>query len=61
MAGPEVGIAGGPFYALSLVLAAIGFVVEFAAWTMGFGAVLLGWFERWRTRRVESPPAPAAG
>ncbi|HWP99615.1 MAG TPA: polymer-forming cytoskeletal protein [Vicinamibacterales bacterium] len=56
-----VGIAGGPFYALSLVLAAIGFVVEFAAWTMGFGAVLLGWFERWRTRRVESPPAPAAG
>jgi hypothetical protein len=54
-----VGIAGGPFYLLSLVLAGLGFLVELAAWMMGFGAVLLGMFERWRARRVEPPPTPA--
>ncbi|HXH05765.1 MAG TPA: hypothetical protein VNI83_04155, partial [Vicinamibacterales bacterium] len=54
-----VGLAGGPFYLLSLVLAGLGFLVEFAAWMMGFGAVLLGLFERWRARRIEPPPAPA--
>lgn len=40
------GLAGGLFHAFALALAAVGFLVEYAAWTAGFGAALMGAFAR---------------
>jgi hypothetical protein len=45
-----VGLAGGVLYPLSLALTVAGFLVEYLAWTVGFGAVALLRFSR--------PPAP---
>jgi hypothetical protein len=53
-----VGLAGGPVrVALSVVLAA-GFVIEYVAWTVGLGAVLLSRFGR-KDPRGYVPPVPA--
>jgi hypothetical protein len=58
-----LGVAGGPLGVFALILGIIGFVIQYAAWTVGFGALLLtrfgtryGWGE---TAGPESP-APAA-
>ncbi len=54
-----VGLAGSPVrFVLGAVLLA-GFVVEYAAWTVGLGAVLITRFGRRGTRQTEMPP-PAA-
>jgi hypothetical protein len=42
---------------LGFPLAAIGYLVEYAAWTIGFGAAILVWL-RGRQRRVEVPALP---
>ncbi len=57
---------GGPVtWPFALALAAVAFLIEYVAWAMGFGAALIGVFERWRARRSASrlvapapPPAP---
>jgi hypothetical protein len=58
-----LGVAGGPLGVFALILGILGFVIQYAAWTVGFGALLLtrfgtryGWGE---TAGPESP-APAA-
>jgi hypothetical protein len=47
-----VGVAGGPLGAAAFMLATAGVLVEFVAWTVGFGAALIGMSERWRMRRA---------
>ena len=57
-----VGLAGGFLFPLTAVLLLLGFVVEYLAWTVGFGAVALMRFDR-RTAAVPQPPPvlPGAG
>jgi hypothetical protein len=54
-------LAGPISWPFALALAAAGFFIEYIAWTMGFGAALIGMFERWRASRSASrlaaPPA----
>ena len=45
MAGEAVGMAGGLFRGLGLLLALTGFLLEYAAWTAGLGALILNRFE----------------
>jgi hypothetical protein len=45
------GVVGGPMYIFAGVLALFAFLIEYVAWTMGFGAALMGMFERWRSSR----------
>jgi hypothetical protein len=45
------GMVGGPMYIFAGMLAAIAFVIEYFAWTIGFGAALMGASDRWRSRR----------
>jgi hypothetical protein len=61
-----LGVAGGPLGVFALILGILGFVIQYAAWTVGFGALLLtrfgtryGWGE---TAGPESmaPAVPAA-
>ena len=44
MAGEAVGMAGGFFRGLGVLLALAGFFLEYAAWTAGLGALLLNRF-----------------
>ena len=53
MAGEAVGMAGGLFGGLGLLLVLAGFLVEYAAWTAGLGALILNRF-------APVPPAPGA-
>jgi hypothetical protein len=57
-----LGVAGGPVGVFALILGILGFVIQYAAWTVGFGALLLTRFgtrEGWGdTTRPESPAAP---
>jgi hypothetical protein len=39
-------LAGGVVYPMTFGLAALGFLVEYVAWTVGFGATALTWFNR---------------
>lgn len=50
VAGEAVGLAGGPFRTLGALLALAGFLLEYAAWTAGLGALILNRFS----------PAPGA-
>ncbi len=45
------GVLGGPMYLFAGIMAGIAFLVEYVAWTMGFGAALMGMFGRWRSSR----------
>jgi hypothetical protein len=51
-----VGLAGGPLWLMSFGLAALGFVFEYVAWTVGLGAIALVRFND----RVQNPPPPLA-
>lgn len=55
MAGEAVGMAGGLFRGLGALLALTGFLLEYAAWTAGLGALLLNRFS------PAPPAAPAPG
>ena len=62
VAGEAVGLAGGPFRTLGALLALAGFLLEYAAWTAGLGALILNRFSPasgapWPA----DPPAPPAG
>ena len=52
MAGEALGIAGGLFRGLGVLLALLGLLLEYAAWTAGLGAFILNRFS-------SLPPAPA--
>ncbi|MFN2383659.1 MAG: hypothetical protein ABR559_05280 [Gemmatimonadota bacterium] len=39
--GSALGIAGGPLKVFAIILAIIGFAIQYVAWTTGFGALLL--------------------
>lgn len=52
-------LAGWPFSAFASALALFGLVVEYAAWTAGFGATLLGALQRGLASPVSPLPAPA--
>ena len=52
LAGEAVGMAGGFFRGLGVLLALAGFCLEYAAWTAGLGALILNRF---------APPPPAPG
>jgi hypothetical protein len=62
MLGRTLALAGWPFRPFVVLLLAIGLVVEFLAWSSGFGAVLTNAFARWGARRamrrtaVQPPP-----
>jgi len=42
-------IIGGGLFAFPLTF--VGYVVEYLAWTLGFGAAILAWHHHWRMRR----------
>jgi hypothetical protein len=44
---------------LGVPLVAMGYLVEYVAWTIGFGAVILAWFEHRRGVNSNVPPAAA--
>jgi hypothetical protein len=52
-------LAGG--FVVGAPLAAVGYLVEYVAWTVGFGATILTWFETQRGGRppVTTPAAPS--
>jgi hypothetical protein len=52
--GRLISVGGGPLWLVSTPLAAVGFFVEYAAWTIGFGAVLFSTFGR----RLPMTPPP---
>lgn len=43
---------------LVIMLLAVGFTIEFLAWSSGFGAVLSNGFSRWQSRRVARAQPP---
>jgi hypothetical protein len=49
----SVAVAGGTFF--SFPLTAVGYLVEYLAWTLGFGGAILAWLHARRT----PPPLPA--
>lgn len=54
MAGEALGLGGGLFRGLGALLALSGFLLEYAAWTAGLGALVLNRFS-------PAPPLPPAG
>ena len=60
-----LGVAGGPLGVFALILGILGFVIQYAAWTVGLGALLLtrfgtryGWGEAPGPGTPAIPPAP---
>ncbi|HUF90615.1 MAG TPA: polymer-forming cytoskeletal protein [Gemmatimonadota bacterium] len=59
-----LGVAGGPLKVFAVILGILGFVVQYAAWTVGFGALLLTRFGTrygWGDAGTETPTPPAPG
>lgn len=56
LAGHAIGLGGRALWALAAPVGVIGFLVEYAAWTVGFGAAILTRFGT----RPGLPPAPVA-
>jgi hypothetical protein len=54
-----IGLAGGMLFPMSFGLGVIGWLVEYLAWTIGFGALALTRFDR-DSRPVTSETIPAA-
>jgi hypothetical protein len=52
LVGRFLAIGGWPAEPLVWLLVIAGTVFEFAAWTAGFGAVLMNTFSGWRARRL---------
>ena len=53
-----LGLAGGFLFPLTAVLVLFGLVIEYTAWTVGFGAVALTRFDRPQAVAVPSAPPP---
>ncbi len=59
--GGALGLIGGPFGIFGGILTAIGLVIQFAAWTIGFGLFLLTRFgTRYSWGNGETPERPAS-
>jgi hypothetical protein len=60
--GRVVGLGGGVLEFIAFTILAFGFAVQYAAWTIGFGAVLLARFgssrQRWAPAVAPPPPPP---
>lgn len=63
--GSALGVAGGPLKVFAVILGILGFVIQYAAWTVGFGALLLtrfgtryGWGEEGGPETPSAPEAP---
>lgn len=59
-----LGVAGGPLKVFAVILGILGFVVQYAAWTVGFGALLLTRFGTrygWGDAGTDTPRPPAPG
>lgn len=56
--GSALGLVGGPLDAFSIVLRIFGFLVQYAAWTIGFGVLVLRLFEVRRNGRSPAHEAP---
>jgi len=54
--GRVVGLGDGIVFPITAALLFVGFLVEYIAWTVGFGAVALNRFDR---RQAQPPPTPA--
>jgi hypothetical protein len=52
------GLIGGPFHLAAVMIASFAILLEYMAWTTGFGAALTTTFESWRSRRSLAPAAP---
>ncbi|HYO46652.1 MAG TPA: hypothetical protein VEY33_08190 [Gemmatimonadota bacterium] len=56
-----LGVAGGPLGVFALILGILGFVVQYAAWTVGFGGLLLTRFgTRYGWGEIPGPESPAS-
>ncbi len=56
--GRLVAFGGGPFAVTGALLVFVGFVVEYAVWTVGLGGALLTRFGRFGPPAVRVPPVP---
>jgi hypothetical protein len=56
--GRVIGLGGGPLDIIALMVLAFGFLVQYVAWTVGFGAVLLARFGSSRRSAVPGPMTP---
>lgn len=59
--GSVLGLGGGPLNAFAIALGILGFLIQYAAWTVGFGVLILRLFEYRRESReptYETPPEP---
>ena len=54
-----VSLGGGVLFPLAISLAIVGGLIEYAAWTVGFGSVLLLRFRRYGSSRTGVPSGPA--
>jgi hypothetical protein len=50
-----IGLLGGFVFPMSVTLSFVGWLVEYAAWTIGFGAATLAWLNRRRPGVTVSP------
>lgn len=59
-----VGLAGGPFNLVALMVASVALGIEYVVWTTGFGAALTAAYEGWQTKgspaAIVPPPLPPA-
>jgi len=59
--GAAIGMAGGPLSVFGVILGILGFVIQYVAWTIGFGVLLLTRFgTRYRWGDEEGAAAPAS-
>jgi hypothetical protein len=56
--GRIVGLGGGPLAVFGALLVFVGFVIEYAVWTVGLGGALLTRFGRYGALPVVVPPVP---
>jgi|GEM_PF-591273 len=54
--GETLDIFGGPAWFFAAMFLFAGVVVEYVAWSVGLGAILMNWFDGRRDRRMPPPP-----
>jgi len=58
LVGESLDVFGGPAWFFSLMFVVVGVVVEYVAWSVGLGAILINLIEGRRSRAVPPPPPP---
>lgn len=56
LTGEALDIFGGPAWFFAAMFLFVGVVVEYAAWSVGLGAILMNWTQGRRDRRLPPPP-----